>query len=248
MAKITIDIDYVKKSLSDIGYVISDCLERENNGTNWQIKFSNSGASVTIYDTNNKKNTVVNGKLEENEKDTLKKFIDQIKCKELELDPINATITDLIMNRHENFYYDFKQEWHHENGNLVHDILCLSNNIENRDSYLIFGVTDDYEVVGVENFKKSNELFDLLKGLKFAGDHIPNVELKKVYFKYKKIDVLVCKKSRNVPFFLLDRYRNVNPYQIYTRVGDTNTPINGNASYKDVERLWEIHFKDKGVD
>ena len=58
MAKISIDIKDIKGSLSQIGYEISDCIERENNGTNWQIKFHNSGAIVTIYDTNTKKNTV----------------------------------------------------------------------------------------------------------------------------------------------------------------------------------------------
>ena len=74
MAKVSIDIEYVKDSLSKIGYVISDCIERENNGTNWQLKFSNSGANVTIYDTNTKKNTVVNGKCEEGEKESLKEI------------------------------------------------------------------------------------------------------------------------------------------------------------------------------
>ncbi len=73
MSKISIDIDNVKTSLINIGYKISDCIERENNGKNWQIKFSNSGAIVTIYDTNEMKNSVVNGKADENEKEQLKK-------------------------------------------------------------------------------------------------------------------------------------------------------------------------------
>ena len=76
----------------------------------------------------------------------------------------------------------------------------------------------------------------------FAGGKIPPVEMKKIYYKYKKIDVLVCKSSSDVPFFLAERYKNVNEYQIYTRVGDTNTPINQNASYMDIEKLWRHHF------
>ena len=45
MSKISIDIDYIKDNLHYIGYKISDCIEKENNGKNWQIKFSNSGGN-----------------------------------------------------------------------------------------------------------------------------------------------------------------------------------------------------------
>ena len=89
MAKITIDIEHVKQELSKTGYSISDVLERNNNGINWQIKFNNSGAVATIYDTNTKKNTVVNGKEEEGEATLLKNLIDGLKCKETHLDELN---------------------------------------------------------------------------------------------------------------------------------------------------------------
>lgn len=82
MTKITVDIEYIKDQLKKIGYKISDCIPRENNGLNWQLKFSNSVASVTIYDSNNVKNTVVNGKADEKEKEMLKHIIDDIKAKE----------------------------------------------------------------------------------------------------------------------------------------------------------------------
>lgn len=62
MSKVSVDIEYIKVGLKNIGYEISDCLERTNNGTNWQIKFSNSGAIITIYDSNRVHNTVINGK------------------------------------------------------------------------------------------------------------------------------------------------------------------------------------------
>lgn len=81
MSKISIDIDYIKNGLMDIGYKISDCIERENNGVNWQLKFSNSDAIITIYDTNNKGNSVINGKVEDTEKRQLKEIVDALKCK-----------------------------------------------------------------------------------------------------------------------------------------------------------------------
>ena len=59
MAKISVDIEEIIKGLKNTGYIISDIISRENNGTNWQLKFSNSGAIATIYDTNNKKISVM---------------------------------------------------------------------------------------------------------------------------------------------------------------------------------------------
>ena len=243
MAKISIDIEYIKNSLHDMGYEISDFVERENNGKNWQIKFSNSGAIVTIYDSNKTKNSVVNGKPDDCEKQKLKSIVDSLKSKEFAVDPLNRTIVEFIRSRKEDDYYDFKQIPHKDNESLLHDILCLSNNIENKDGYLILGVMDDFEVIGVDEGWTSNNIFDFLKTQSFAGDHIPEVEVKDLYYKCKRIIVIKCKASSNVPFYITERYKGVNANQIYTRIGDTNTPKNKHASYSDVERLWRIHFK-----
>lgn len=247
MAKITIDVDYIKTSLAQIGYQISDCIERENNGKLWQIKFSNSGAIITIYDSNTTKNTVVNGKLDAIEKSFLKNLVDGLKCKTQTIDPLNQTIVDLISSKKEDFYYDFKREWYHpeKREDLLHDILCMSNNLENRDAYLIIGVDDNYDVIGVCEEIKSHNVFDFIKQQKFAGNHIPEIELKKLHFMYKTIYVVVCKSSKNVPFYLSERCHNVCANQIYTRVGDTNTPKNTSANYAHVEHLWQIHFERK---
>ena len=244
MAKISIDIQKIKESLTAIGYEISDCIERENNGINWQIKFCNSGAIVTVYDTNTKKNTVVNGKCEEGESKSLKEIVDGLKCKEIFIDPQNAKIVSLVNLRKESNNYDFKQQWHSEkkDADLLHDIICLANNIDNVDAYLIVGITDAFEAVGVSDWKKSNEIIDYLKSKNFAGGHIPEIDLLRIYYKYHKIDVLQIKSSKHVPFFISKRYKDVGT-QIYTRVGDTNTPKDENASYNDIEKLWRIHFK-----
>lgn len=245
MSKITVDVDYVRECLRKIGYIVSDCVERDNNGKNWQIKFSNSGAIVTVYDTNSKKNTVVNGKLESEEGEKLKEIVDKLKCKELLIDPLNEEIVRLINNKQESDFYDYKSQWYEDigAGDFLHDILCLSNNKDNRDAYLIIGVEDTGNVVGVNKEKKTNELYDFLKSIKFAGDHIPQIEVKRMFYMYKKIDVLVCKSSKYVPFYLVEKHRGVFDHQIYTRVGDTNTPKNGHADYLCVENLWRIHFQ-----
>lgn len=99
MTKTTVDIEYIKDQLKKIGYKISDCIQRENIGLNWQLKFKNSGASVTIYDSNKVDNTVVNGKVDKEEKDGLKEIIDGIKAKEFVVDPLNEEIISLIRSR-----------------------------------------------------------------------------------------------------------------------------------------------------
>lgn len=245
MSKINVDLNYIKEGLTNIGYIISDFDEKENNGRNWQIKFSNSGAVVTIYDTNAPKNSVVNGKTDLEEKEVLKTIVDGLKCKELVIDPLNKQIVDLINSNKEDFYYDFKVIPHKDRESLLHDILCLSNNTENKDAFLILGVQDStYEVVGITPEElKSNDIFDFLKSKKFAGNHMPEIEIKQIYYKYKIIGVIVCRSSKHVPFYLTERYKGINAYQIYTRVGDTNTPKDQYASYIDVEKLWRIHFK-----
>lgn len=242
MSKISIDIEYIKTCLENIGYLISDFITRENNGTNWQIKFSNSGVIVNIYDTNNKKNTVVNGKGEPDECTQLKEIIDKLKCKELTISPLNKTIVDLINSKKEDYYYDFKQEYYHEMGDFLHDIICLSNNTENREAYLIIGVDNSFNVIGIKDDIVSNDIHDFLKKVKFAGDHYPEIEIEHILYKTHRIGVIICKSSKDVPFWITERCRKVNPNNIYTRVGDTNTPIDLSANYNDIEKLWRIHF------
>lgn len=61
----------------------------------------------------------------------------------------------------------------------------MSNNLENRDAYLIIGVIDDFEVIGVNEECKSNNILDLMKNKKFAGDFKPEIEFRYINYKYK---------------------------------------------------------------
>lgn len=44
---------------------------------------------MKIYDSNNVKNTVVNGRVDDEEKKMLKQIVDDIKAKEFVVDPVN---------------------------------------------------------------------------------------------------------------------------------------------------------------
>lgn len=74
---------------------------------------------------------------------------------------------------------------------------------------MILGVADNYSVVGVDDSIKSNNIFDFLKTLSFAGDKIPEISVFDLFYTYKKIVVIKCKSSKNVPFYLTKRYKEL---------------------------------------
>jgi Predicted transcriptional regulator containing an HTH domain and an uncharacterized domain shared with the mammalian protein Schlafen len=153
-------------------------------------------------------------------------------------------IISLINSGHEGDYWDFKQVWHKENELLLHDILCFANTVHNKNCYIIIGVSDSGEVVGVsdENRRKQADILDMLSNTMFAGDNSPEVRVVTIRLKGVEIDVLTVLNSFNVPFYLKNKskkYINIKDGYIYTRGGDKNTPINQNASIQQVEMLWK---------
>lgn len=153
-------------------------------------------------------------------------------------------IENALKSGKENDQFDFKQEWHKENERLLHDILCFANTVHNRDCYIIFGVSDDKKLIGVngENRKKQADLLDMLANVGFAGDYTPKVAVDTLRVGYKEIDVLTIFNSFDVPYYIKKKPTNYNSIRegyIYMRIGDKNTPINQNAPMPDIEMLWK---------
>lgn len=155
----------------------------------------------------------------------------------------------LISSMREGDYWDFKEEHHSNKADLVHDIICMANNRADRDGYIIYGVTNDFEIKGLEaeeNRRNQQCLIDLLRSKKFGGGIRPTVELRTIYIQSKEIDVLIIKNSTDTPYYLTadfsERGRIVRANFIYTRVSDTNTPINESADVNHVEYLWKKRF------
>ncbi len=156
-------------------------------------------------------------------------------------------IRELIAWQKEGDYWDFKQTYG-DNASLVHDIICLANVISHKgDRYLIYGVTDSCEVVGVEDgaHKKQADVIDLLRNVPFANIH-PDIYLDLITIDNKIIDVITIKDDDNKPYFLEKTYHCgkicLYPGTIYTRKRDSNTPKDRSASYYDVEMLWKHRF------
>lgn len=159
-------------------------------------------------------------------------------------------ILELIERHAEGGYWDFKQQWHSNNADLLHDIICMANSLANRDCYIIIGVEDgSYNVLGVddENRKNQQKVIDLLQQKPaWAGGYIPEVYVKTIFIADKEIDVVVVKQSDNTPFYLLADYKKEGQQifkgAIYTRKGDTNTPKTRTADLHDTELLWKRRF------
>lgn len=173
-------------------------------------------------------------------------------------DKIYEIISDIIASKREGEYWDFKQVYHSNKADLIHDILCMANNRSGKDGYIIWGISDEPkgEVCGIErdgNRRNQQQIIDLLQSqkLKWAFGVYPSVELCTLYFGNHEVDVLIVKSTSDVPYYLTEDYsytlekekpRVIRAYHIYTRVCDTNTPIDKSATPYQVEMLWRRRF------
>ncbi|WZL75052.1 ATP-binding protein [Clostridiaceae bacterium 35-E11] len=162
---------------------------------------------------------------------------------------VYSEILNIIDLKQEGSYWDFKSEWYSKGkkADLLHDIMCMSNNLENRDAYIIIGVDEenDHKIKDVkddENRKNTQMIVDFLKDKKFAGGIRPTVYVEPIIVEDGCIDVIVMKNSNNTPYYLNERYQSIEANNIYTRVMDTNTPKEKSADIHHVEYLWKKRF------
>ena len=145
-------------------------------------------------------------------------------------------IKDLILLKQEGSYWDFKREWYSQDkkADLLHDIICMANNLSNKDAYIIIGVDEenDYSFSSVKNDpnrKNTQQLVDFMREKNFAGGVRPIVSVENFNFGEIEIDIIVIHNSNTTPFYLTERFRSVMSNNIYTRVMDSNTPKNKSA-------------------
>lgn len=156
-------------------------------------------------------------------------------------------ILELMNLRQEGGHWDFKKEWYKYDNkgkqDLLHDIICMSNNLDSRDAFIIIGVNEDdnYNLrdVSEDNGRKNTQnIVDFLKDKKFAGGLRPTVYVKSYQISGKTIDVIVILNDNNTPYYLTDNFQGIRANYIYTRIQDTNTPIDRSADIDKVEFLW----------
>ena len=158
-------------------------------------------------------------------------------------------ICNLINQKREGDWWDFKQEHHKKITSLLHDILCLSNVLYEGNRYLIYGVNDSFEIIGVDEGETRRTQADIISYLNtqsFAFHHIPSIELHSIKINGKTIDVVVIKNCNHKPFFLT---KNVNKDgvkiqagTIYSRFSDVNTAKDLCANPYEIEAMWRQRF------
>ena len=152
-------------------------------------------------------------------------------------------VFSLLEKGKEGDYWDFKQEWHEKIEDLLKDIICFANTVHSKDCYIIFGVADDLTVTGMTKVRrKQANIIDALSNLMFAGDIYPKIELTTININGKDVDILKIFNIEKTPIYLKKQYGQMRQGCIYTRVGDKNTPDNGNADMMDIENLWRKRF------
>lgn len=156
-------------------------------------------------------------------------------------------ILTFISLQHEGSYWDFKKQWHESKEDLLHDIICMANNLENRDAYIIIGVDEEnnfkiHDVCNDPNRKNTQNLVDFLKDKKFAGGIRPSVHIENIEFNNNVIDVIVIENSDKTPFYLTEKFQQLRANHIYTRIQDTNTPKDRSADINNIEYLWKKRF------
>ena len=152
-----------------------------------------------------------------------------------------------LLTRRESETLDFKREFHVNNAELLHDILCLSNSISRENRHLIFGVTNSGAIHGTDNDpnRKTNaDLHDFLRQVPL--NKIPEIDLTFHKHQGKEIAIVEISDRADKPYFLLRDFRagkiKIRAGAIYTRLGDTNVPAAGTAPEGHVELMWKERF------
>lgn len=157
----------------------------------------------------------------------------------------------------EDFYFDFKRQWYsnEQKGDLVMDILSFANTTYSPVSFILIGVDDAGELVGIDDgvdLRVRNDFVtNVIKSAPFSGEIRPDFYVTSLIVEEKRVDIIVIdSSSKNAPFFLSERYPSSGDFAhsagigIYTRNHAENTPRDRNSDRHVVEELWRKHFQE----
>ena len=169
---------------------------------------------------------------------------------------VENIIKELLSKGYEGGYWDYKEDYTSCKEDKLIDIICMANNIEGRDAYLIYGVDDNGVVKGIATTTATRyttkTVTEFLRSKPFAGQYIPKVSVEVVKIDGHELDVLIIYNTRNTPYYLTEKFnpshdnkKMLLPGAIYTRINDINTPRIQTASFEHTEYLWRRRF---GID
>ena len=161
---------------------------------------------------------------------------------------LEQVVESLIQSGKEGTYWDFKRKHHRNNSKLIHDVLCLANAEQTGRRYLIMGVDDsDFSLCSVDNDPNrptQAEIAGLFRdnASKFFQSSFPTFFLEEVVLHGESLDVLVIEDVAKKPFYLTEPIEKIRAHHIYTRLLDTNTPVDKAAPPHEIERMWRERF------
>ena len=165
-------------------------------------------------------------------------------------------IKELLSKGYEGGYWDYKEDYTSCKEDKLIDIICMANNIEGRDAYLIYGADDNGIVKGIETTTEprytTKMVTDFLRTKPFAGQYVPKVSVQVLKIDGHELDILIVHNTRNTPYYLTDKFnpshdnkKMLLPGAVYTRINDINTSRIQTASFEHTEYLWRRRF---GID
>lgn len=156
---------------------------------------------------------------------------------------------DKLCKEKESEYLDYKEVAHKFNDDLIHDILCMANSKYPGNKYIVLGVTDSGDRIGLINLIKDHELTDFLRG-KFNRSLENTIIVDDISHQGKNFQIITIIKRMDGPFFLVKDFKDskktkpksIRAGVIYTRHGSTNTPVDSTASDDEIEAMWRARF------
>jgi hypothetical protein len=162
---------------------------------------------------------------------------------------MHKLLEELLSKKEEGVWWDFKQKFHKDLFDLLHDVICLANVIHDGERHIVFGISDQFEVIGLDGNNKSYTQADIISYLRqqpFAENNVPTVKLNFFDFTEKKIAILSISNERVKPYYFTKEIKLRNKFlragTIYSRIGDTNTPKDSCANPSDIKAMWLEKF------
>lgn len=165
---------------------------------------------------------------------------------------IDYLFLERLLDEGESEYIDFKKEYYSKEKKIdfLHDILCMANSNSPNDRYIVFGVSDDKQIIGIPDAICSNiniaNIVDWLRKVELNKELYNYISLHEISYNNKKVIILRIKNIPLKPFVLTQDYKYrgkiIRTGVAYTRNRDTNTPINSAASDDETSLMWKERF------
>lgn len=141
-------------------------------------------------------------------------------------------LISLIEKQKESEFVDFKQEFYHKEAtqDLIKDVISFANAQSNEEKYIIFGVSDTYNLFDIA-YEKIRDISELNQVIKEYCEPFINVEFYRFIYEEKKLLALIIAKNVDRPYLIKKDYQKngtvmLRAGDIYIRHGATNFKAN----------------------